>query len=72
MTRALNTAANVFIGNRVRIHEGVPLRGAHECERTGRIRGIFPEAWGVSVTVKLDPSGKVGGPFRPGEYTVIS
>jgi hypothetical protein len=59
---------------RVRIRDGVPLRGAHGNERTGIAHRTldFYYSSSPSITVKLDPDGKIGGPFHINEYEVIT
>ena len=62
---------------RVVIAEHVPLRGAHDHERTGTM--LITEVneqrnnqrGGRGVCAALDPDGKIGGPFYLGEYTVV-
>ena len=62
---------------RVVIAEHVPLRGAHDHERTGTMLTTEVneqrnnQRGGRGVCAALDPDGKIGGPFYLGEYTVV-
>jgi hypothetical protein len=60
---------------RVRAHivikAGVPLRGAHECDREGVIdNGSDTIDFTERHVARLAPTSKMAGPFYPGEYII--